>query len=221
MKSVGIAAIILYLLYFGLAYAMDLKITWDANTEADLGGYNISYDSPSSDRWVTPCGPYEVSSLGVGYNTTYTIEDVAPGDYALYIRAYDINGLMSDYTAIAGNLSEAGVWSTVGISEPTNCVPDAIITTSTTTGISPKSIIFSASESTNDPTMWHWWIPYTDGDETYDFTTEEFTTNAEGMLYVRLRTWNSTWFDDDFVLLYITRQPSAVNVTFGAGCGLH
>ena len=45
MKTVGLLAIILYLLYFGLAYAVDLKITWDANTESDLGGYNLSYDT--------------------------------------------------------------------------------------------------------------------------------------------------------------------------------
>ncbi len=208
-----IAAVLCLCVYVGAALAFDLLVSWDKNTESNLGGYNISYDTPTSSRWETPCGPYEYSSIGlplVGetHTTTYTISDATVGNYAFYVRAYNTNGLMSDYEAYAGTVSLDGeeyTWTTLGISEPTNCVPDALISVSHSTGITPQTISFDASTSTNDPDTWYWWINWVAGEieADADYTTESFDAQVAQRGWARLRVYNDTWFDDAFTWLYI------------------
>lgn len=62
-RNVKYSALLILLL--PLLIAADLKLTWEPNTDGDLAGYNVSYDGPASDRWETPCGPYEYSSMGL------------------------------------------------------------------------------------------------------------------------------------------------------------
>ncbi len=62
-RNVKYSALLILLL--PLLIAADLKLFWTPNTESDLAGYNVSYDGPASDRWVTSCGPYEYSSMGL------------------------------------------------------------------------------------------------------------------------------------------------------------
>lgn len=222
MKHTLIAAIILYALYIGAALAFDLKITWDANTEEDLAGYNVSYDGPSSSRWETPCGPYEVSSLGVGYNTTYTIEGATVGTYGIYIRAYDTMGNMSDYHPYAGTVTlDGGVytWSTVGVDAPDGCLPVALFVCSTTYGLSVDSleVTFTNQSTENNPDTWEWAIWYNDNDTTtpdYTYSTENLVhTFPQGTSAVRLRVWNDTWFDDEWAYIYVTDGRSLHGVS--------
>ncbi|OPZ39081.1 MAG: hypothetical protein BWY95_02809 [Bacteroidetes bacterium ADurb.BinA104] len=211
MKHTLIAAVIMYSLYIGAALAFDLKITWDANTEEDLAGYNVSYDGPASGRWATPCSAYTVSSLGVGYNTTYTIEGATVGTYGIYIRAYDTMGNMSDCTAYAGSVyldGETYTWSTEGVDAPDDCLPVALFVCSSTTGLNPLTVTCTNQSTENSPDTWEWAVFY----ETNETTTPDHTVTTKNMSHtfpvgtsaIRLRVWNDTWFDDYWKYIYVT-----------------
>lgn len=202
--------------------AFSIVVSWEPSTDYDIAGYNISYDTPTSDRWSTPCDPYEVSSIGIPlvydeteyvyvHTTTYTIEDASTGIYAVYIRAYDYTGLMSDYTPYAFNVASDGeggyTVSTVGISEPGDCLPVASIAEiATTTGLAPFEVSFSGS-CTNNPTSWAWDF---DRDGVDDATTQNasYTYNTGGIAYYpKLRVYNSLWFSDAFSEILTTLPP--------------
>lgn len=189
-RNVKYSALLILLL--PLLIAADLKLTWDANTESDLAGYNVSYDGPASDRWVTPCGPYEYSSMGLVYNTTYTITDAAPGDYAFYVRAYDYSGNMSGYNAYAGTLSQDGeiyTWTTVGISEPDNCVPSPTITASHTAMRVPFRLSVQG-QATNSPTSWKMEI----SGDSENVNERSYVYTTSGIRQIKLRAQNATWY---------------------------
>ncbi len=177
-RNVRYSALLILLL--PLLIAADLKLTWDANTESDLAGYNVSYDGPSSDRWSTPCGSYEYSSMWLEYNTTYTITNAAPGNYAFYVRAYDYSGNMSGYNAYAGNLSEAGEWTTIGISEPDNCLPVPTVTAPAYARIPARINVGATNASTIE----------VDGEE----VTDAYILREQGSKSLRVRAQNSTWY---------------------------
>jgi len=172
--------IVFLALLLPLLMAADLKLFWTPNTESDLAGYNVSYDGPASDRWETPCGPYEYSSMGLEYNTTYIITDAAPGDYAFYVRAYDYYGHMSSYNAYAGNLSEAGEWTTVGISEPDACLPVPTVTAPAYARIPARINVGATNASTIE----------VDGEE----VTDAYILREQGRKSLRVRAQNSTWY---------------------------
>lgn len=179
-RNVRYAAFLILIL--PLLIAADLKLTWDANTESDLAGYNVSYDGPASDRWVTPCGPYEYSSMGLD-NTTYTITDAAPGNYAFYVRAYDYSGNMSGYNAYAGTLSQDGeiyTWTAVGISEPDNCLPVPTVTAPAYARIPARINVGATNASTIE----------VDGEE----VTDAYILREQGSKSLRVRAQNSTWY---------------------------
>ncbi len=217
-RNVKYSALLILLLPFLIA--ADLQLSWDANTESDLAGYNVSYDGPASDRWETPCGPYEYSSMGLPleglvHTTTITIEDAATGNYAFYVRAYDEAGNMSGYNAYAGTLSLDGeiyTWSTVGVDAPDGCLPVALFVCSTTYGLSVNSleVTFTNQSTENNPDTWEWAIWYNDNDTTtpdYTYSTENLVhTFPQGTSAVRLRVWNDTWFDDEWAYIYVTRR---------------
>jgi PKD repeat protein len=197
-----ILAVVLLLLtvvvWSSVALSVSLQVSWDPNDDWDLAGYNISYDSPSSARWETPCTPYEHSSMGVSvYTTSFLIEDAQAGNYAFYVRAFDSFGNMSDYGPYAGYFDGEEIWTTQGVSEPTNCVPVASIVVAATSGITPLTLNFAGS-STNNPTSWHWDFGdgatsdvQNPGDHTY---TSEYSTIT---YRVGLSVENSTWFSTD------------------------
>ena len=180
------------ILILPLLIAADLQLSWDANTESDIAGDNVSYDGPSSDRWETPCGPYEHNSmglpmewttLGLVHTTTITIEDVAPGNYAFYVRAYDDSGNMSGYNAYAGTLSQDGeiyTWTTEGISEPDNCVPVPTVTAPAYARIPARINVGATNASTIE----------VDGEE----VTDAYILREQGRKSLRVRAQNSTWY---------------------------
>lgn len=189
-RNVRYAAFLILIL--PLLIAADLKLSWTPNTESDLAGYNVSYDGPASDRWSTPCGPYEYGSMGLVYNTTYTITDAAPGDYAFYVRAYDEAGNMSGYNAYAGTLSQDGeiyTWTTEGISEPDNCVPSPTITASHTAMRVPFRLSVQG-QATNNPTSWEMEI----SGDTENVSELSYTYTTSGVRQIKLKAQNSTWY---------------------------
>ncbi len=181
-RNVRYSALLILLLPFLIA--ADLQLSWDANTESDLAGYNVSYDGPTSDRWETPCGPYEYSSMGLPTDTTtMTITDVAPGNYAFYVRAYDDSGNMSGYKAYAGTLSQDGeiyTWTTVGISEPDNCLPVPTVTAPAYARIPARINVGATNASTIE----------VDGEE----VTDAYILREQGSKSLRVRAQNSTWY---------------------------
>jgi hypothetical protein len=190
--------IVFLALLLPLLIAADIKLTWNPNTEWDLAGYNVSYDGPSSGRWATPCGPYEYSSMGLPvewttlgliHTTTITIEDAATGNYAFYVRAYDTTGNMSSYNAYAGNLNEAGTWTTVGISEPDNCVPSPTITASHTAMRVPFRLSVQG-QATNNPTSWEMEI----SGNTENVSQRSYIYTTSGVRQIKLKAQNSTWY---------------------------
>ena len=184
--------IVFLALLLPLLMAADLKLSWNPNTEGDLAGYNVSYDGPASDRWVTPCGPYEYSSMGLPtewttlgliHTTTMTITDVAPGNYAFYVRAYDDSGNMSGYNAYAGTLSQDGeiyTWTTIGISEPDNCLPVPTVTAPAYARIPARINVGATNASTIE----------VDGEE----VTDAYILREQGSKSLRVRAQNSTWY---------------------------
>lgn len=186
--------IVFLALLLPLLMAADLKLSWNPNTESDLAGYNVSYDGPSSDRWETPCGPYEHNSMGLPleglvHTTTITITNAAPGNYAFYVRAYDEAGNMSGYNAYAGNLSEANEWTTVGISEPDNCVPSPTITASHTAMRVPFRLSVQG-QATNNPTSWEMEI----SGDTENTSQRSYIYTTSGVRLIKLKAQNSTWY---------------------------
>lgn len=180
-RNVKYSALLILLL--PLLIAADLKLSWNPNTESDLAGYNVSYDGPSSDRWSTPCGPHEHNSMGLVYNTTYTITDAAPGNYAFYVRAYDEAGNMSGYNAYAGTLSQDGeiyTWTTIGISEPDNCLPVPTVTAPAYARIPARINVGATNASTIE----------VDGEE----VTDAYILREQGSKSLRVRAQNSTWY---------------------------
>jgi len=198
-RNVKYSALLILLLPFLIA--ADLKLSWNPNTESDLAGYNVSYDGPASDRWETPCGPYEYSSmglptewttLGLVHTTTMTITDAAPGNYAFYVRAYDEAGNMSGYNAYAGTLSQDGeiyTWTTVGISEPDNCVPSPTITASHTAMRVPFRLSVQG-QATNSPTSWEMEI----SGNTENASQRSYIYTTSGVRQIKLKAQNSTWY---------------------------
>jgi len=172
---------VILLLLLPLLIAADLKLFWTPNTESDLAGYNVSYDGPASNRWETPCGPYEYSSMVLPTDTTtITITDAAPGNYAFYVRAYDYSGNMSGYNAYAGNLSEAGEWTTEGISEPDACLPVPTVTAPAYARIPARINVGATNASTIE----------VDGEE----VTDAYILREQGSKSLRVRAQNSTWY---------------------------
>jgi hypothetical protein len=66
----------------------EVTLAWDANSESDLAGYKVYYQSESeSDPTVKD----------VGNVTTTTISNLEPGEtYTIYVTAYNTSGLESD-----------------------------------------------------------------------------------------------------------------------------
>ncbi len=72
------------------AQAAVVTVAWDANPEADLAGYIVS--------WGTQTGIY-TNSQDVGNVATYTVPDLQPGStYYVAVQAYNTNGLSGPYS---------------------------------------------------------------------------------------------------------------------------
>ncbi|NWG13123.1 MAG: fibronectin type III domain-containing protein [Acidobacteria bacterium] len=71
------------------AWADDVGLAWDPNTETDLAGYKVYYGTASRTY-----GP----PVTIGLQTTYTVTNLPPGTYYFAVTAYNTAGLESGFS---------------------------------------------------------------------------------------------------------------------------
>lgn len=105
MKKVKVLGILIGILLLATtSWGASFVITWGANTETDLGGYNV-YDK------VNGGTNNKVGSIGVMTAPTYTMSSVAEGIHIITVTAFDTSGnesLPSDATSATVDLTPPG-----------------------------------------------------------------------------------------------------------------
>ncbi len=81
--------IIAFLATIGWGHAEEALLGWDANTEADLGGYKV-YVGTASLTYDPP--------IDVGNQTSYTVTGLGTGTYYFSVTAYDTSGNESSFS---------------------------------------------------------------------------------------------------------------------------
>jgi hypothetical protein len=71
------------------AWAQNVTLAWDANSETDLAGYKVYYGTASR-TYGTP--------IIIGTQTTYTVTGLAPGTYYFAVTAYNTSSLESGFS---------------------------------------------------------------------------------------------------------------------------
>jgi hypothetical protein len=107
----------------GFAYAADVTLAWDANTEENLAGYKVhygrasgNYDGAGSGSEPSPI-TVPLSSL-VASSPEFTVRDLPDGTYYFVVTAFNTDGLESGYS----NEVSAEIASTTP-SPPQNSAP--------------------------------------------------------------------------------------------------
>ena len=102
MKKVILLSILVALLAAPFsAWGAEIKIAWDANTEADLAGYNVYYGSAArtgtDPKVCSTCG--YATKVQVGKVTTYTITGLTLGTtYWISVTAVDTSANESAFS---------------------------------------------------------------------------------------------------------------------------
>ena len=128
-------------------FAESVSLTWDANSESNLGGYKVYYKADSSALPFDGVGAVEgVSPVDAHNLTTATISGLDPAQtYYFAVTAYDTSGLESPYSNIV----------TVPASAPpaASPIPPATITPVTDTTAPAVSLIAPGSNSSINGTV--------------------------------------------------------------------
>jgi len=91
IKTIILIVVMVFLAEF--AYAASVRISWNSNTESDLGGYIVYYGTSSRS--------YQ-DSFDVGLATRVDLTDLAAATpYFIAVTAYDISGNESDFSSEA------------------------------------------------------------------------------------------------------------------------
>jgi len=89
------------------AYALDVTLAWDANTEPDLAGYGIYYGTESGDPYHGEGALEGDSPVDIQVDqdedpdpdvVQFTLHDIPDGTYFFAVTAYNTKGLESDYS---------------------------------------------------------------------------------------------------------------------------
>src|SRR6266571_4108691 len=118
---------LLVLLCASPAFASDVRLAWDANSETTLSGYKLYYGTASRNY---------ATVINVANRTTYTVTALGPGTYYFAVTAYDTLGNESAFsnevfTTIAGceysispttqSFTSAAGTGTVSVTAPPGC----------------------------------------------------------------------------------------------------
>jgi len=91
-KCVGCSVIALLFCFVTPCHAMDITLAWDANTEPNLAGYKVYYDTDGSGA------PYS-NEIDVEDVTEYTLRDLPDGEVHFFaVTAYNDEELESGYS---------------------------------------------------------------------------------------------------------------------------
>jgi len=122
MKKLFMSFILVLLLNFS-AFASNIEVTWDANTETDLAGYKVFYGTAS--------GVYS-DSVDVGKVLIYNICNVTQGKtYYVALKAYDTSNNLSEFS------TEVSLYIPIPDTTPPT-VPTNLVTTVTGTVVGIK-----------------------------------------------------------------------------------
>ena len=108
----------LFLCFKATSYAADVTLQWDANTEPDLAGYKIHYDTNSGEPYAPDAADYaaqgsspvtvQIGDLSDPNDPGYTLTGLDEGKgYFFAVTAYDDEGLESEYSNEAATCSVA------------------------------------------------------------------------------------------------------------------
>jgi len=101
----GCVAILTYPL--SSSYALDVTLAWDANTEPDLAGYGIYYDTDSGDPYYGTGGSDGDSPVDMSLDqdedpdpnvVQFTLYDLPEGTYFFAVTAFNTAGIESGYS---------------------------------------------------------------------------------------------------------------------------
>ena len=85
-------AVVAFFFMCGMTQAMDISIAWDANTESNLAGYKVHYDTDQS-------GPPYANEIDVGNVITFDMPTLADDVTCwIVVTAYNDMGLESGYS---------------------------------------------------------------------------------------------------------------------------
>lgn len=105
-------------LFFAVANAADVTLAWDANTEKNLAGYKLYYDSDADDEMYQGTGATEGDSPITIYAEdlenadapVFTLTGLTDGEYYYFsLTAFDADGMESDFSEEVGAMVSSEV----------------------------------------------------------------------------------------------------------------
>jgi hypothetical protein len=117
-KPIGMFIIVLLCITVAVrAHAMNVTLAWDANSESDIAGYKIYYDTHSGPPYSnTITIPLTLQSFNPG-SPQYTIQGLTDGvTYYFVTTAYDTEGLESGYSnEVYNNISASNLAPSISL----------------------------------------------------------------------------------------------------------
>ncbi|MCG2776535.1 MAG: hypothetical protein L6406_12725, partial [Desulfobacterales bacterium] len=99
-RGLGCSVVALLFCFVTPCHAIDITLAWDANTEPNLAGYKVYYDTDCSGAPYNGAGAAEDDSpIDVGNVTEFTLHGLSDDDvYFFVVTAYNDEGLESGYS---------------------------------------------------------------------------------------------------------------------------
>jgi hypothetical protein len=94
-------AVLLCLFIAAPAHAARVTLAWDPNSEADLAGYGVYYNSGTPGPPFNLFGSVTLNELKDRNNPTFRLGGLRPGYYCFAVTAFDGEGNESDFSRAA------------------------------------------------------------------------------------------------------------------------